>query len=510
MGLFGQTMRELFVGRNRVAISTYPSANTPELERAWKQPQFRYNWMSQPYTDPLTMPGGNSVLNGETWEMRREYREWAFREPTTKAALLTKCFAVASLDPLMNPDDEDDARSNEVAEWALWSLMHAFGGVGGLVQNMLLPGTFDGFSMNEPVWDEVKDGMKYRGFWTPKRYHMVDTEHIRFALDPYRQVIGVRPMTGLTGGWTELPPEDFIIFTHLKVFENPFGISDFRAVVRDCRLLENAIKLRDILLNNFSGPFLWATANSQETRRAVAAVLGRAREQGFIVVPEGTELQVINLATSNPQVFDSVIQSYRESIVSAIQGGYLQLLEGGVSDARGSTNVHRGISELFQWWLALWVCEVINAQLIPRIVRPNYGNSVGLPRLQLGGVDENTINTALDRFKRGQELGLDLSKKQVRKTGYFEVPRDQMDTLSPPAQQSGANDPFGGLFNPTAGKPPTDPNNPGGGGSEWKPGPNPNDPSETGYVNGNGTFRKDNPAASQMKGGTGTTVVTFR
>jgi hypothetical protein len=178
-----------------------------------------------------------------------------------------------------------------------------------------------------------------------------------------------------------------------------------------------------------------------------------------------------------------------------------------VSDARGSTNVHRGIAELFQWWLALWVCEVINAQLIPSIVRPNFGNSVGLPRLQLGGVDENTLNSALDRFKRGQELGLDLSKKQVRKTGYFEVPRDQLDTLSPPAQQQG-NSQFGSLFTlPKAGN-----DNPGGGnpGSDWKPGPNPNDPSETGYVNGNGTYRKDNPATSQMKGGTGSTVLTFR
>lgn len=450
MRLFDGTSR-LFLKRNRSLFSGYPSARTPQLKEAWSTPEVKFTATVQPYAAPLSMYGGNAILNGETYEMRREYRDWSFREPTVKSALLTSCIAVAALDPQLTADNPRDQRDKEVADWVDWSVKSAHGGWGGLIQSMLLPARIDGFSLLEKCWGEVGDELnkipnsqKYRKFWTCHRFAMMDTEHIRFKLDEYRQVIGVRPMTGLSG-YQELPPDTFLIYTHLKMFENPFGISELRAVVRDCRTLVAACELRHLLMSNWAGPFLVGTAQDDGTRQQMWAAMQRARSGGFLVIPEGCTIEVFNLATSAANIFDATIASYRENIVAAIQGSYLQLLEGHTTDGPGNTNVHKGIAELFQWWLAMWVCEVINRQLIPDLVYPNYGKSVGLPRLTLGGIDENMVNAALDRFKRGHDLGFTLSREQVGTVGGFEAPKDEMDKLPPPMQTAQTTmDPFGG------------------------------------------------------------------
>lgn len=448
MGILS-SLNSILSGSIRVLSSKYPSAATPQLRSQWKQPLVKWTATQQPYTSPLSIYGGNYQLNGETYEMRREYREWAFREPSTKASLLTKCNAVASLDPQLIPDDKKDARDKEAAKFVDWAVSRAAGGWGGLIQNMLLPATIDGFSVLEPIYDEVDASHgKYARNWTVKRFAMTDTESIRFKLDEYRQVIGVRPMTGLTG-YIELPPESFLIFTHLKMFENPFGISDLRAVVRDCRLLEEATKLRHTCLVNWSGPYMVAKGGDRAAQMQLKGYIQNARAGGFIILPQGMEVEIINLATSASSVFDAAIAWHREQIVSAIQGSYLQLL---ASDGeRGNSIVAKNVSELFTWWLAMWVAEVINFQLIPNLVRPNFGNSVGLPRLSLGGINEAMVAAALDRFKKMQDMGVPLSIEQVTSVGGAEMPSDESDTLKPPSQQQQPQpgsppDPLAGMF----------------------------------------------------------------
>src|SRR5882724_3404071 len=197
--------------RNRTLTSRYPSRATVQLESVWKTPQVRWTATRQPYADPLTIYNGNAVMNGETNEMRREYREWAFREPSTKAALLTKILNVASLDPQVTPENKRDTQDVAAAKWVDYAINRSSGGWGELVRYILMPGAIDGYSVNEPIWDEVDEFHKdYKGYWTVKRFAMQDTHHMRFALDEYRQVIGIRPMTGLTG-WVDVPPDNFLV-----------------------------------------------------------------------------------------------------------------------------------------------------------------------------------------------------------------------------------------------------------------------------------------------------------
>lgn len=498
--------------------SAAPTSITPEADVAWSEPTFRYYATPQPYSSPLSLVHGN--LTGETYEMRLAYRQWALQEPAVKASLLTKCLAVCQLDPQVIPADKRNPNDRAAAEWVKWALMNSDEGIPGLLMNLLLPATIDGFSVVEKVFGHVEAReSRYAGWWTVKRFASIDTQWVRFKLDTYRQVTGVQAMTGGMGG-TTLSPQDFVIFTHLKIFENPFGQSDIRAAVRACRLIDAAIRLRQILLANYSGPFLWSTARDTATRNLVGAALQNARANGWIVVPEGSTLTVENLATAAPDQFQAAIEDYRREIVTAIQGAYLQLLEGGITDGRGNTQVHRGIAELFQWWLATWVCQVINKQVIPDLVTPAFGDRVGLPRLQLGGLDADAVVKELTRFQSGHQLGITLSLDQVCETGGFEQPKNAADKLAPPQQQQqqppgggggpGGGDPFAGLFGgsppppppgpsglPTVGKPPDGPPAPPNSDgalefAEWHPYTHPTT-GRSGWISSGGLVRYDDP-----------------
>ena len=425
-----QTVKTVWNRVYRRLWSGAPTSKSPETDLAWQQRQFKYYATQLPYSSPLSHTKGN--LTGETWEMRQAYREWAFKEPAMKAALLTKCLAVAQLTPSVIPANKKNPRDREAARWLDWSINNAEGGYAGLLVEMLLPALIDGFSVTEKVWGHVKEQTQYHGRWTLEQTASIDTQDIRFRLDEYRQVIGVQSVNGATTA-LQLDPEDFIIFTHLKFFENPFGMSDMRAAVRSCRMIESAIRLRHILLTNYSGPFLKASAGDPATRAALIKVMDDARANGWIVVPTGAELEVVNLATANLDVFRATIEDYRQEIVQAIQGAYLQLMEGSNPNARGDTKVAKSVSELYQWWLATWAAQVVNKQLVQDIVAPAYGYQSGLPRVSFGGVDEAFVMQQLDKFKKGQELGFTLSKEQVADVGGFESPNGKDDMLIPPA-----------------------------------------------------------------------------
>lgn len=453
IGLLAEVFKRIGNGISlgmRRMLTGGPTSITAEAEIAWLKEEVKVYATKQPFAGPLTTDDGG-LSAGETWEMRRAYRNMALREPSVKSALLSKCLAVSQLKPVVMPASKRRPLDREAARWCDYSVSQSAGGWSELIQNILFPGLVDGFSVNEKVFDKLPlTHPDYPLFWTFKAAKNKDSRGVRFRLDEFRNVTAVQSMTGAQGGMM-IDPGEFILFTHLKVFQNPFGVSDLRAANRAANLIENAIKLRSILLENFSGPFLVAKAGEPAARAKFRTILGQARARGWIVIPDTSELEVINLATSAPDQFQQTIKDLREEIVMAIQGAYLQLLEGGISDGRGNTEVHKGIAQLFQTWLAACVCQVIRHQLFGDLVRHNYGETVGLPLLQLGGVDSDTVSKALDKFKKGQELGLNLSKEQVYDESQLEIPETPEDTLKPPVQpqqqqpgapQAGGN-PFG-------------------------------------------------------------------
>lgn len=432
-----------------------PSAATSAKHRAWMQEQLKEYAVERLYASPQ-----DADLNptGETWEMRLAYRS-ALKEPAIKGPLLKKVYAVASLPQQVLPEDDQSPADKEAAVWVDWAISHARGGWPRLLHDCCLHPLIDGFAVGEKVPVRVDRG-RWKDRWGLHAVKFKETKDIRFRIDQYRNVESVRSFAGTQGGH-EFDPRDFILLTHLPLFENPFGQSDLRAAYRAFDLIKAAILLRGILLENFSGPFLVYKAGQPARIEEARKALANARSRGFIVIDESDELQVVNLATSAPDQFQSTIEDLRKEAATAIAGAYLQMLES--STPQGNSETHKGVSELFEWWLAASVGSALTEQLVPDLHDPHYPVYVGRPRILLGGVDPTKAEKGANRLRTAKELNLPVKKSQAYEIIELE-PGTPGDTLSWSQPGGGQPGPGGG---PTAGgptPPPPPPAPPPGGG----------------------------------------------
>lgn len=446
-----------------------------DADRRYVQEQLREYPVERLYASPL-----DADLNptGESWEQRAAYRKMV-KEPAIKGPLLKKVYAVAHLTPQLLPDDPDSPADVESAAWVDWAITRSRGGWPRLIHDCAIHPLIDGFAVGEKVSCRVERG-KWLGRWGLEAVKFKETRDIRYRLDQYRNVESVRNFAGAMAG-REFDTDNFILLTHMALWENPFGQSDLRAAYRAYNLIEAAIKLRAILLENFSGPFLvykyGQPARIEEARRALAA----ARSRGYIVIDGADELQVVNLATSAPDQFQSTIEDLRKEAATAIAGAYLQMLES--KTPQGDSETHKGVSELFEWWLAASIGSALTEQLVPDLHDPHYPVHVGRPRVMLGGVDPREAEKAAGRLKTAKEIKLPVGKGQAYEILELEPPKDAADTLNwdepgsggmPGLPGGGGPAPGGGPGLPGNGTPPPS-DNPGAPGNT--PQPNGNNPA---------------------------------
>lgn len=349
-------------------------------------------------------------FSGETAEMRTAYRRALLAEPAIKAALVGKIAAVQALGLNVKPYD-DTPRDRVVADYVKHTLQTCKGGLPSLIDSILTPGLVDGFSVCEKVWRREQRG-KWAGKIGLAKLKSKDTRFIQFELDVYRNVTAVLSFRGNAG--EPYPPTDFVLFSHLSLFESPFGNSDLRSAYRAAEMIPALLKLRMIFLDKYSGPFLMAEVADPAMVESMKAALAAARAGGFVIRQPGDKIDIADMATRGTGEFLQALKDLREEIATGISGAFLHMMTGdGGSGQRGSASVQQDTVDLFIWLLKVKVDACINEQLVPDIVDVNFGRDTGLPTVSLEApnpeaiVAELAIDEALDR------MGLDLSKKDL-------------------------------------------------------------------------------------------------
>lgn len=395
-------------------------------------------FITNPYAPPYQNPESLDSYGRETGVMREEYQRFYASEPSLQSAIDGKVAAIASLDVSVLPQDEKSEADKRVAEFVREAVKNCPGGWSGLISNILMPSFVNGFSVtekwlggidSEPCFDRLRP--KYSGLWSIRRLAQIDTNYIKFQLDNTKQVIGViNTKLGLIG----YSPDRVMIYSHRSIFENPYGRSDIRAAYRSCQLIENAYKLWYIALKNYSAPFMKVkTKATGASFNKLKDALAAARAGGWITLSQDDDADLLNFASATSwQAFERKVIMARQEIYLAIRGSYLPFLEGGEQDARGDTQVHKVSSDAIEALIVNSVCEVINHQLVPDLVRPNFGDRVGLPSVSLGGTNWNETKAQLEVVKTVEkELGRPVSTAFIYKVSQMEPPRDETDGPPP-------------------------------------------------------------------------------
>lgn len=382
----------------------------------------------------------------ETTEIREEYRKM-LRDDAVKASLLAKVDKVSALDWQVHPPRQQVERDREVADWCDWSCERMEGGKPGLIHAILFHGLIEGNSVGEKVWDldPVPDGWKWAGRMKIKAVKPKDPRICRPAVDGYRNIVAVQGLGFNSGRWFD--PKDFVIFSHLPLWDNPQGMSDLRAAYRYYWVKDTVWKLRAIYLEKFSaGGVARGRYKRNEQRTALVAALEELKGGTYVALPDGTDVDLLELATRGTADFEAAIRDLDKGIVVSITGAFLQSLEGSTSQGRGSSAIHKGTSDLAAWRLAVAAAFVISTQLFPDLVSVNY-HGAEPPWLTLGAVDDADLAPAMAVDKGLWEMGLTLSRKELYERYGRSEPNDEADAVkkpegAPPGGPSGGGLPF--------------------------------------------------------------------
>lgn len=177
----------------------------------------------------------------------------------------------------------------------------------------------------------------------------------------------------------------------------------------------------------FGSPFRKATANTDIGRKKAAEILQKMGNAAWMVVPEGVNLEIIDTAKAATQNSPYIELLERSDAVcdNIILGQSLTSSRGeGGSYALGK--VHEGIRIEVIKHAADDVANVINTQLIPMILRMNYGAAMPAhaPRFEFTIPGSHIDGGALKYIQGAVNLGIPVSLEYARDILKIPAPKD--------------------------------------------------------------------------------------
>lgn len=417
------------------------------------------------------LPYADRTATGDTHEIRAAMR-LMLRDPYVKSGWLSQVLGVLSQDfqVHVHSDDKGSDLAEEQSRFVRHCLENVDGEMVGIGTAILTNLGSDGFSLAEKVWQTESRG-KYAGKWTLRDLKPKDPNgKLTLVGDEYRNITGVRvDRTGDT-----YPISDFTYTRYLHCFDEPYGMAAFRAAYGAYWMRDTLRKLRVIHHQKKASGMLKGTFQDPAHKGPLEEVLKRAASSTWMAVPEGIQVEAIGLSQASEPDYKSFDESLREETLVGIALAHLHILQGGVSDARGDTKVHKSVADLGPWLLTYLLQTVINRQIIPDLIDLNYPWASNYPRVTLGGVTNQEILETLQILEGAQRAGFKPSRSYFANALTIQEadPNDPDDQLQPPAG-GGAPGPFGGMGGMGGGFGGGDPFGGGGGGGSGGGGSDP-------------------------------------
>lgn len=375
-------------------------------------------------------------VTDETPEMRSEYLKMFLKEPSIKAAMMTKYISVVASKMSIIPASEDPM-DKEASKWINNVLMSQRGGIRKMGENLLLFALCSGHSLNEKIYHvEHKRQFAHlfpHGYIGLKQLKVKKPEDYRLEVDQFRNIRGV---------WSNrasrrFDPSYFVITSFMPMYENPAGTSDLRSAIRAYNLILMAQQLRSIWCEQFSMPYMEGTypPGDMDAKAFVEAAIQQLRSLGWYVVPQGTTIRAIEASAKGETEFQMMIDDLRKEIYLCIVGSYLQAMEGATVGGAGDSSVHKSTQELFTWYLCELLADTVNDQIIPDLMGMNLSGMEN-PRVSFAGTSDGDLLQGISIYQAAKQLGIDLSKKKIYQKFEIDPPEDDADKLPGDTQQS--------------------------------------------------------------------------
>lgn len=359
----------------------------------------------------------------ETVEMRRNYRTM-WREPSIAAALDSMIFGTMSLDWNVLPADASEPMDRRNADWLRWNFEEPGilrGGVRNLISSILVGALIEGISVSQKVFEPTecrKWGMKL----PLTELRPIDPDDYELQEDHNRKITAVLSRIG----YRRYEPDNFVIWSYMPLYGSARGHAILRRVTREFWIIDTAMKFHRVGLERFVLPWFKALgpADQHDALEKASRQLGAL---GYFIGTSDMTVEAMQLSLEGEK-FENAIRLYMNRIMLGLTGAFLQATEGQVTGARSIGEVHQQSAELGAWYRQSGVEQAINEHLVPQIVRFNFADG-GLPKIKLGGVNDEWQAKRLVIFQGAWNMGLRISAKQVQDELGLQAPMDASDEL---------------------------------------------------------------------------------
>ncbi len=306
-------------------------------------------------------------------------------DPQVKACLSTKKFAALSQTWEVHPASPSP-EDRQIADFVRSALANVRGSVLDTLYDVL-DALALGVSLVEINYALIESGPD-AGRIGLASLKSKDPSGFLFETDAFANVTALRGVGG-----ESYPPEKFLRYAWLPLYESPLGQSDLLAAYKPWQVKQQLLKWWAKYLEKFGLPTVLGTYDpargyGTEQQRELLAIVAQVHNESAVVLPSDMHLGLLETARAQSAGFADAIEYLDRAIAKSILGQTLTTdsTPNGSSHALGA--VHQDVLGFYVAKLKRDLEEsVIGAQLIAPLVAYNFGPSAARPAFALGSPD---------------------------------------------------------------------------------------------------------------------------
>lgn len=266
------------------------------------------------------------------------------------------------------------------------------------------------------------------------------------------------------GGNQFIPGEFLLVFTHLKEGDNYEGVSALRPMLGAYKRKDLYLKLAAIGVERYAigtpiGTVPKGKEKSTEYENFKEILQNyTSHESAYIIKPEGWAIE-IQKGDFDASKIKELLTFENGEFANAVVGNFLAL---GMNGGGGAYALGSNLGEFFTTGIQAYadlICDTVNRQLIPNLIKLNFGDQRGYPKLKCTGISDKAGKEFAETIKfltDARALDPDMPLKEFIRKQYKMPKPDPSTAVALPAIPSGAssnypkpNDP---QINPQTGK----------------------------------------------------------
>jgi len=214
-----------------------------------------------------------------------------------------------------------------------------------------------------------------------------------------------------------VPPEKFIVFSFDARNGNPYGNGLCQKAYWYYWFKKNNLKFWVVFNEKFGSPTVvgrYRTGATDEERDRLLEVIESLQNDTGVVIPESMAVELLEARRSgNINTYRDLADWCNDEISKIVLGGTLTSSEGRRSGSYALGRVHEAVRSEYVEADARALMEVINTQLVSRLVAYNFGPGVVPPRWEIDVADDADLEREAELDARLVGLGVPLP------LGYF-------------------------------------------------------------------------------------------